>query len=106
MALLNEKKLRRKYRERALMLAFKECLRIDELAVALKIWSDNKQYMVAKSKDLVEDFVKSFERSPVLHVIKSYFFAHMGQHLEYNHIDRILTIMEDRFSNKEKDGSN
>ena len=43
--LLDGETLRKRYKRRAVLLAFNECLRKDELAVALQIWTSYKELM-------------------------------------------------------------
>ena len=55
------------------MLAFNECLRTDELAVAMQIWSNNKDLMRTRIDEVIESLVVAIEHNPSLLVMKMYF---------------------------------
>jgi len=55
---------------------------------------------------VIESLVFSFENSPTLICVKSFFLFLTLGHMTYKHIDRLLASMEERFQNVEEDSSN
>ena len=72
----------------------------------MTIWVRYGQIIRQKVGEVIEALMLAFEKSPSLNEVKIYFITLMIRQLSYKHIDRILTILEDRFSEIAEDGSN
>ena len=55
---------------------------------------------------VLEAVINSFINSPFLIEVKYYFLSQTIHYLSYEHIDRVLTSVEERFQEVEEDGSN
>ena len=98
--------MRRSHRKKAIISSFNECLNSDELAIAVQIWSENVDLLQEKADLIIESIVRAFERSATLIPIKTYIMVQVARELSYTQIDRILTSLENRFSDIEEDAGN
>lgn len=55
---------------------------------------------------MIEALLLAFEKSPSLNEVKIYFITLMIRKLSFVHVDRILTMLEERFAEIAEDGSN
>lgn len=106
--LFRQKNLLLPNKKRAIMAAFIESVNIEEMAVAVMIWHKYDQLLTSfeQIETVVQALVKAFVNSPYLMELKVYFVMQVEQFLSYEHIDQILTSMEERFGEIEEDGSN
>ena len=95
-------------KRRAIVDTFKECLRMDDLAVALQIWKKWEELLTTGEyfDTIAKACVSAFGKSPDFLEPKTYFVMQLLHLFRYEHIDRILTSMEKRFGEIAEDGSN
>jgi len=84
---------------------FKASVRADEFALALQIWSLKNNVIKENVSLVLESLVTSFESSPGLIFFKSYFLFLVLSKMTYEHVDRVLKVMEERFRDVEEDGN-
>ena len=100
------RELRKRFKRKAVIAAFKECLRTNELALALMIWDSYSQMIKEKIEEVIEALVQAFVKSPFYLEVKIYLLTLTMHQLSYVHVDKILTSIEERFGQIEDDGSN
>ena len=91
------------------MLAFfKECLRQNEFAIAINLWKLYDFALTTKKNQqtVIRACVDAFVKSPDLLESKIYLIMQLLTSMGYEHIDRILSSMEERFGEIAEDGAN
>ena len=96
-ALFERQDLRKRNKKKAIFCAFKECMQNDELALAIQIWDSYKSLVTENLDNVLEVLISAYEKSPFLIEVKNYFLSLTMHHLTYEHIDRVLISIEERF---------
>ena len=97
-----------KYHNKAVLAAFYQSLKHEELAIAYKIWLNHEDELTcpAQKDTTLDEFVDSFERSPFYLEVKIFFIMQEIHKMSTERVDKILLTLEDRFGDLEPDGSN
>ena len=98
----------RECKEKLVLAAFIESVAKDELFIAFKIWRmyELELTSVRTIEPVLEALVKTFEGDEDLFEVKIYLLVQVRLYLTYEHVDRLLTSLEDRFGDVAEDGSN
>ena len=70
---------------------------MEEMGLAMQIWHAYKSMVQENLESVLEVVVSSFVNSPYLIEVKHYFLSHTIHYLSYEHIDRVLASIEERF---------
>lgn len=99
---------RKKFKSEMIFAAFRESLKLDELAISFKMWKMYELLLMSpRYKDRVlQEIVNTFVRTPYLLEVKIYFLLQVIDMLNYEHVDSILISCEERFGEIAADGSN
>ena len=81
---------------------------MEKMAIAVQIWNEYDSILTGSSAldAVLQAIVDAFIKSPYLLEIKTFLITQVQDQLNYEHIDEILTSMEERFGEIEEDGSN
>lgn len=106
--ILEMKQLKQVNTIRALIAIMKESMRLNELSFTFQLWN---QYKFVLTRDhsiekVLKIIVGNFVKSAQYIEVKTYLVMEVFDHMEYKHVDEILTSMEEHFGEVEEDGSN
>jgi len=107
-AIFEGRALSQKSRKKAIIATFRVCFRMHELSMGIKIWHEYGVVLQAGSaiESVIQSVVDSFNGSPILLEPKIFLLIELFHWLRYEHIDTILSSIEERFGEIEEDGSN